>query len=592
MLEIFVDNERIDLSPDTEVSITWENPFLLQDRIPVTWAMSFELPLTKNNLAKFKNPDRVTSVGSWNKLSGYFRYAGVVFSKGKIQLKEVEKKLSTDYTGYDMPDIVKSRLSELSSIPDFFYSFGEGNRFSPKFETGWSLLYKDTIFDNAVDFGNKFAACPVRVKNEEMIDLPRTQVYLLNLYYLNMWNLDSGGYLFFKGEVPFHAAIFPQPYIHYLISLVFGDSLNENFFADNSELKNLVMLTTFNSMYADYLTSNYGGVLLDGDYYSDDNFLYLNSYFNQVTFSDFLKEILKIFCCSLIHRTDGKLDIVHNTTILDNTEIVDWNNKLTGTPKISVQKGQNYRYGYQSENTVDNEEQYRPVDDIESLIDTADEGTYQVSGTKEVFTKTEDSDNPGTYVFERKLSCLGGNSSGKSDEKEDYNISSAVKPAPMCIDKFWFDNDGLVRYPWYVAQFEGDRVDNSSSPLIGFVRGFYDKTNKLTLTADPGEGNYNNKYPLLTPYTYDPAGNSIGNYSLAWEGDDGLIAQFHADFKAYIEKNRQILKGYFRLTALDLKNVDYRNKIYVRGTMWYITKIEATFKKNSISLCYVELMEC
>lgn len=319
----------------------------------------------------------------------------------------------------------------------------------------------------------------------------------------------------------------------------------------------------------------------------------LSSFMSTYSFSELLKEWMKMFCCSLLPRPDGKLDIVHNKAIIENDEIIDWRTKLVGTPTIRLQRGQNYTYGFNGESEVSEEQHYTAVQSIESLLQADKvEGMYQVDHTGEVYDKklkykALDTD-PDEYEYERKETGLGGNKAEKSDDVEDYSMNSSVSPIPMCIDEYWFLNFGITKYPWYVPQFPDDRKKNDSAPYLGFMRGFYDLAGKFSSDIPY---NYDGKYPLMTPYAYDMNGNNVGNYSLAWEGTDGLITSFHTEFKAWIENDHLILRGKFRLTELDLKNIDYMKKYYVHGRRFYLKKIEATLTRSSISLCDVEMIE-
>ena len=590
MLEFYSDNERLDLPDDIEVDLTFENPFLSQDRIPLTHSMPFNLPATVTNMRKFKHPRRLTSIGSWEAISGFFRFNGITFSQGSLMLTEVKKYLSTSFVGILVNNLMKKKLSELISVADFFYSFGIGSRFTPNFTSGWGLLYKNTIFNNLIDIGNKFAACPVRVKDEEWgYDLTGYGNYNADKLYLNMWNVNSGNFLFTGGATAIHGVIYPQPYIHYLFSQVFGSALNNNFFSTDAELKTLAMVTSYHKLYSYNIMSTYRGVLLDNTYfYTDDNYMYLTSFMNKFAFNEFLKDILKIFCCSLLPRPDGKIDIVHNQAIIDSTDVVDWTDKLVGTPNISIEKGKVYAYGYQSESLGDEEEHYQVLNNIDVLLQgTTGEGTYQIANTGEIFEKVLVTE-PDEYSYERKATNLGGNAANSDEDTESFNISATVRPIPMRVDEYWWANDPVTRYPWYVPEFPDDRKKNDYAPYIGFMRGFYDVINKVT-EAEPVS--YANRYPFLTPYNRDMAGNNIGNYSLAWEGPDGLIAKFHSGFKAYVEKDKHILKNEFRLTELDLKNINYERKYHVAGMNFHIKKVECTLRKKSISLCKVELKE-
>jgi len=602
MLEIFVDNKKLDLPSDIEIDVTWENPFILQDRIPLPYSMSFELPLTKKNLSAYKNPDRQNSVGNWEKRKAQIIFNTISIGVGKMELTEVNENLNTDFIGSYMPDIVKKKMSKLSAADGFLYSFGDGeSRFFPTFEKGWSLLYKNEIYNSAINIGGSFAACPVRVTNEEWeYDKTGYGSYNADKLYFNFWNVANGNYLIVDGAATTHAAIFPQPYIYWLFEKVIGSSLGNNFFKENEELKTLAMVSSFHKNYSDSLMSTYRGVILDNTYYyKDDNYFYMNSFMPKYSFSEFLKDILKIFCCSLIPKPDGTLDIVHNKEIVESNIITNWTNKLVGIPTKSKQAAQIYTYGYSSGSSTRTETYAKQIESIEELLlDTTKSGTYKIANTNEIIEKTlEDKDDEAdddVFTYATQDTGLTGNETVENDEADDdddtdsYGISTSAKPVPMTIAEYWTTNDNEIFKKWNVPEFPDDRTENSSAPYIGFVRGFYDVSSKTT-TKTPET--FNNKYPLMTPYNYDPAGNKVGDYSLAWEGDDGLINKFHTEFKAWVEKDRQILEGTFNLSALDLKNIDPMVKIYCNGKLFYYKKIEVTITQNKISLADVTLIE-
>ena len=61
MLQIYTDNRLIDFSDDISVDLVFENPLLTTDRIPATYSLSYDLPLTPRNREIFGNPDRAAT---------------------------------------------------------------------------------------------------------------------------------------------------------------------------------------------------------------------------------------------------------------------------------------------------------------------------------------------------------------------------------------------------------------------------------------------------------------------------------------------------------------------------------------------------
>jgi hypothetical protein len=588
MLEITANGEKMQLPADIEINMTFENPLFLVDRIPATYSMSFDMPATAGNLKLAGNPDRIAAAGNWTAFDSSIIFKGVVISKGRLKLEEVEKRLKFAYVGSLLPAYVKKSMNLLNIG---LYDFGsEGPVLGQHdYSAGWSLNYKEAVFNGNADIGNEFAACPIRITEAEWKDM--LGAYNMKNMYLNGWNVQAGNYLFQEAVLPshtIHGCVFPQPYIHHLIDLVMGAALNTNFLKDEAELKKVCMVTTAHPNFSEdnMLLYNQRGATLDY-YYA----FKLSSFFNKYAFNDFLRDILKIFCCSLMPRPDGTWDLLHNKTILEDTGIDDWSGKLAGTPVVGLQKAQKYGYGYSSESASDDKTAYSSIASIEVLMaGTTLKGTYKITSTGEIYEKRlKDENVPDVYVYERKYSGLGTSSALSDQEDSDtFDVTSDVAPVTMRPDEWWYQDGNPTKYPWYVPEFSGDRYKIDQAPQIGFARGFY---NRETQQIDDPVGDYSNHYPLLSPFNHDPAGNKIGDYSLAWEGADGLKNKFHKDFIDYLARDRQTLKADMRLTNLDLKNLDYKRKKYIWGRLFYLVKLETTFRKNSISLCRCEFVE-
>ena len=81
------------------------------------------------------------------------------------------------------------------------------------------------------------------------------------------------------------------------------------------------------------------------------------------------------------------------------------------------------------------------------------------------------------------------------------------------------------------------------------------------------------EYPFGSSHNYDFEGNKIGNYSLAWLGEDGLVNTWWKDWLDYI-KNVSPVKMPFTLTPKDISDLDLLKKIKVENTLYFIDEIE------------------
>lgn len=589
MLEIYVNNKKINLPENININMTWENPFLLQNRIPSPYSMSFTLPGTKENYEIFGNPQRLASTELLTESESRAVFNLITFLKGKLIFKEVKKNIKVFFKG----DILPSQLRKnMNNIELERFDFGQGSRIGPNFTDDWSKVYLDTIFYNATK-GEKFACCTIKIEEASWPwdEINNHGVAAAIQKYFNFFNVPNGSYLLDQASELNHSSIFPQPYIHELISQAFGDTMGINPFKDDPELKTLVLISTYHKLYADLPGSYNHGVILDNtnETPSIANYFKLNSFLNSIAFNDILKDLLKMFCLSLMPRIDGKWDIVSNKSILESTDVEDWSDKMIGIPIITYEEGLSYAYGYSDyTDQIVEEGTNHELESIKDLL-LASPGTYYIQGTQELYEKTlkdkKEETDPDEYEYELQNTGLAG----KTTENNSYDMTSAIAPLPMCIGEYWteeYNIHGIPKFPIYVPNFKGDRRDNSQSPSIGFNRGFIKPQGLEKTHLD-----YVNLYPYLSPYCYDMNGMKKGNYSLAWQGEEGLINQFHQEFKTYIEKKKKVLTAYFKLSELDLKNTNYKKKKHINGMNFFLRKSNGTIKKNKIGLIKCELIQ-
>ena len=89
---------------------------------------------------------------------------------------------------------------------------------------------------------------------------------------------------------------------------------------------------------------------------------------------------------------------------------------------------------------------------------------------------------------------------------------------------------------------------------------------------------------------YDGYGNRLGDLSLSFTADDGLDA-YHRDFRAWIEKPKKVVKCNVRLNAVDLHNLDLRDKVMINNRLYYINSITITLRPHTIEPSEAELIE-
>src|SRR5690606_705843 len=70
MLKITLNGTPLNIPPDLQLNLIFENPLLFNDRIPSSHSLSFDLPATAHNLRIFGNPNRLNSAVVFREYNG------------------------------------------------------------------------------------------------------------------------------------------------------------------------------------------------------------------------------------------------------------------------------------------------------------------------------------------------------------------------------------------------------------------------------------------------------------------------------------------------------------------------------------------
>jgi hypothetical protein len=153
-----------------------------------------------------------------------------------------------------------------------------------------------------------------------------------------------------------------------------------------------------------------------------------------------------------------------------------------------------------------------------------------------------------------------------------------VKPLEMNIHTSWSEIVSSFKNYWYVPEVELN--DIKSAPNIMFRAG-----NKATLR---GVGSY----PQLLSHNYDQFGSKLFDFSLLPDVTDGLIPKFHTKYKEWVEKDKKRLDVTVKLSPYELRSLNFRDKYYVGGRLFYIEKLEYVLSHAGVSLVEADLIEC
>lgn len=619
MLEILtLDGIRFDLPIDISIAMVIENPFLVEGRIPLPYSTSFDLPPTSKNLQLFNYPNRLNTYRLNQERSKpcVIMLKGIIIAKGKLVMLSFDTTIKVNFSGIDFNESHRAPLFSMDFETDTIngaYNTVDWNRtgnyaYNYRLWASSKMGGADTRYVIAPigqygSFAEPFKwADPVRREGSN-IGSRRDLKFVLQNYYYNAFNVSNQSFYFQGGDGNYHASIFPQFRIHYILSKIIGPSLLNNPFSKNG-MENLVVPTYYHPNYSFY--DGFGPLVSTGG----DRFrlpisqpeISFADFFPNLGANEFIRDVLNLFCFTMYAKNTG-FNIVANSVIISKPVKHNWSDCLVGNAVVSSVEGKFYDYGYENERPT-----YKTstaVINVSSISDMTlravsldSDGMYEmffyISSTKQYFQKTayEETVNLGNQTIKELVVdyvFLGYDDDKITEDtsKTKFSVKSNINTPPLhpTVYLTTLDNTGGVKNYITVPMHTG--VDNGENSR---AKGPIKREDSFEVLLFEGfknvasPSNSNIKYPFLNPY-------GSTEVPLVWEGQNGLLEKHHKAFMNWIQKDKLKLQGSFLLKIIQLHQLDITEKINVNGCNFFIEKLQFTINSNSISPVDAHLIE-
>ncbi len=662
MLEIIVNHNLIDIKPDIQIHLTIENPFMLEDRIPLPYSFGFEIPLTSKNLVLFEFPNRIASYKEINSNKLYsctIRFNSLNLAHGQIKITSVSENMNAQFLGFDVDEELKKKMYEYEIGTETFS--GNFNTYDFNDSSNFAYQYKNWATNAAQGLDDKLVAAPLAFKQSgNLISMKTTDDYNSGTYpfhYSSVFYQRNtylhGGYITphihqdYLGINVFnpvnqnfitsgsssenvtlsHANIFPQFRIGWLIERFFTNGLLSNPFSEGN-LINLVLPTFYFPKWVrrSYrlipysptqatppLTSNLKWKDSEGDEippqqenwpnvyakYDEQPFINYADFLPDVPVNEFLKQILNTFSFHLT-LTKGKFGIKSSKNIISSLVKYNWTSKIIGNPEITTVPGKAYKHGYANKQyaSIQNANNISELNTLYDLSSIELDPTEEEDDVRIYFVKESNCYYQITGILS-KLGRSGGTNPASEDEilltienlgekppliepteKESYN-------AEVSIVKL-----NLISTPHFITL---DRISPGypdtyfyKTPLIEGHRKI--RPQEVSLLYYEGNKPIDQEISGSVP-TYPSVTNKSDTFSLDWEGEHGLLENFHLEFKNWVEKDKLKISATILLNPIDIQKLDITDKVHVNGRNFYIEKIQITLKLNQIEPALVDFIE-
>lgn len=545
MLQLFVENRNykndenfdkyslqdieIELFEEMELAIEYENSLFELDYIPSYFVLPFDIP---NNMT-----NRIAL--DYEEGECHFKFNGRRLISGSVKLVNISEKISVEFKGILQNNKnLNKNLNELD-LKEENLSDCNLNSLVPYLDTKEEYLF-----------------APICINKEAAKAHDKEKSYTSFMNYFARTNSIKDNTC-------------PGVFLCHLFDSIFEE---HPFVTDDFKR---ILIQPFNYSKKDLIIGIYED--LDGKPGTLASKFSLKYFMPHTPVVDLVKQILTIFGFSIYVHNDKIEFSKDNQIFKGDFGYLDWSDKILKENKISSKRDPlTYKYGYDTnidsfnitKLEVDNK-----FDDIIELSDFAASGVTYITKTKDTY-QTE-----GNFSL-NALKLIKSTCTNVQKNKVDVEISTKLSPLPMdlfCISGKYHDKQEWFYLPYRVI----DEINYSKTGELSIMN-YAGKVKSVT--AD-------NLLPSFSITNYDALGNKFSNISLDWEGEHGLIKNFHEERVKFYNCTKELLECDVLLSAFDICNLNLRKHILINNKQYLIKKLILKIKKRFILPSRAELIE-
>ena len=356
----------------------------------------------------------------------------------------------------------------------------------------------------------------------------------------------------------------------------FGYDLKENFFTKTEPFNKMVLL------------NNVIDVMVNGHIRIED-------LLPDVSVSDFLSVFRKKFLCEFVSdEGTHTADIIFLRDAVDSTPVADLTRQMTEEPTLSYKAASDYkrvvlRAKHQADS--DTEDSY---DNIKDMV-AKNSGAY-FSNEEGCFYKDGFS---GNYKVKTKIGeCSQSYDSGEDDiDTQDVEIPEMIPETRMLQYKQESDGETITRdmgrwlyigdYVTLNSLMKVTTEDNSETseaaattpvmlafPYMGTDFFFFKQKTAYEIHVSVSD-----KFGTHRPA--DPTPRKLFDYSLVYNGEDGIFEKFYRQYDLLLRNSLQELKVKLLLSQSQKQNLPSYAKVVIRGVSFFFNKLKFTLGGKS-----------
>ena len=589
----------LEYKPDQEVTFTLDNPMFEDDRLPVAVSTGIEFSLTPTNKTEFGFVEAMMLPPLVQKVPAVIILAGIEIFTGELQFDEFsDSALKYTFVGKGMDEMLAGNIYELPS------NTYDGIKLS--------TFVQNARNGNYQDFGlPMIIRQPNSAKVEYTTAAGAAECSLIDKY---------ANFLY--SDIPYIVPAIKVPFLFQKIlpGIYFPGSID--WYIDRLAIIAPYKPESWNNEY-------YGVPVVYQDGFDPVTGRYSVAKISNfrpteglpdMTNSDFVSNILKMFCATLFSNGTGYI-IQSNKDIINDKTFINWSDKVAEIYSIVAGEESGYSLEYANENNnytpskVDDlgqaeidpsivtcysyEEMFRKFQTSANYINVQIAKTRNIYSGKQVKARLyyhyegrrgiayNNFETPIATMdivyqagLEKKIINRQSEDSKTYENSIGFNCAKCV-PANVATPILESSTDSQVtlRGMSPIIDFPTVGAERPTTVYIGMLRyhNFFD------------QGNY---FAKPTPYVDIGTEMSDNTYSIAIGGEQGLYEQFHKDFAEWFMKKKDTIKADVFLSPTDVANLRLWRKIMIYNRLFLIKTMELTISdKTDIVFANVEFVE-
>jgi hypothetical protein len=562
MLRIVVNNKDLDIYDNISIPVKAFNPIFSGTSMQELYSFSFDLPASDRNISILQSAERIDGTTLENDIEGVKVYhSGILFFNGVLSVKMGVSKTTYKCNLNSQGLYLAKKLNTVNLQELDLESIDVANPIdtAPNKVDSWKA-YLENFLDT--EDSQECTHCFPPIKFEPYMSPYRGYADVKNLVW-DIFNIYNGANWFADEEYrigergvrlniygeDFVSTIVPViKYMHALNSAVKAEGYSSGVVGDFTKIKDIRELAIVSNTSLDtYATSGNRGYNIFNDSYS------LQNHLPNMTALDLMTGLRQLFCVIAFDAVDA-VEIVPIKDVI-NQRPIDITRYAVPEYAMKSKEDKGYLLSFELSK---NEQRVFPVE-----LSTASPIYYESPNWE---LTIGDGAVKSSSVHKPTLSIY------QFISTDDHpSVANGYYESGKCHYMLILDENYIFNSPFNSR--EG--FDNLDYAILTFYRG----------KVNGEDGKF---YPCATFKNVLSTGEKVGDYTLEWEGKDGLYEQWWKSFLDAINGKKDISRTLIMPIHKIVEMMTFRNPNYTikgnKGNMKAIIKeMQFTLKKNEIS---------